>query len=600
MLQSYADFDYSKTAINSIIAEWEGVEKDSERARELRYLRYTKSEKLRQDGQVLADESYIPTRLIDVNIRREQPQFVAYLTQSRRSVVFNSLDGLNNPALDQLDILFTNKSRYLGWEVPFLRLIDGMQQHGWDSVEVVFDKSMPGHFAIEYVGHDNLMFPKDTEDIQRQPMIVRKITITALQLQQFVDESGFDSEQADLLLQQENKDSTAPTTKFYDIYKVMFKEQGFVWYCYYGGAPTSTWLLAPQKLYLGRHDITKPKQIVLGDDELPVNDALGQPIKDYPSLYETDYPIYLLSYVVSEDTSITECKGRAHFDEPAQEAASALLSSLVNGTHRAAGVYASPAQVNPSQPASGPPKLTDIVLESGRMYDAPLNFWHPAYPDTVVVTAYQTVLRANEQESSKVDYAVMNRKDSGKTATEVSAARQESQMLSSVQVTLLSIFIRSLYARCWSIFQNRVIQDKIVLSESLRKYFYQTDPQGTIVPVNYAIKSAGDIDVVQKAEKLQRMMQFWEVVNKTGLANEFLKDVIRVAFPEDSEKYVTILDNQAAQANVQKDQLITKLSGLVKELAVDSQTGQLRPELQNMVPQLQQLAAETQQVLGMQ
>ena len=100
MLQSYADFDYSKTAINSIIAEWEGVEKDSERARELRYLRYTKSEKLRQDGQVLADESYIPTRLIDVNIRREQPQFVAYLTQSRRSVVFNSLDGLNNPALD--------------------------------------------------------------------------------------------------------------------------------------------------------------------------------------------------------------------------------------------------------------------------------------------------------------------------------------------------------------------------------------------------------------------------------------------------------------------------------------------------------------------
>lgn len=598
--QSFSDFKTAQKALTTIVNDWEDVVKDTEHVRELRYLRYTTSDELRADAKLLADESYIPTRVMDANIRREQPQFIAYLTQSRRSVVFNSIDGLTDVGTDQLDILFTNKSRYIGWETPFIRMIDGCQQHGWDSVEVVFDPTMPGHFAIEYVGHDNLIFPLDTENIQQQPIIARKIQVTGLQLGLFVEKNGFNRDEVEKL-QQANTDATGvvPSTKFYDIYKVFYKENGVVYFAYTGGRSNSDWLLPPQRLYLGRHDVSKPMQPVVnevGDVEL---DEMGQPIRDYVPIYETEYPFYVLTYVMSEDCRITKVKGRGHLDEPAQSAASSLLSALVNGTYRAAGVYCSPSSDNASQPSIGAPKQLDTVLESGRIYDRPLTFWHPAYPDMSVINAFQTVVRANEQESSKVDYSVLNRKDSGKTATEVDAARQEAAKLSSVQVTLLSIFIRSLYARCWSILQNRVTQGKIEVVDAIKKYFFTVDQMSGAISIKmYVIKSAGDVDVVQKAEKLQRMMQFWTVVNKTAIANEFLKDIIRVSFPEDSEKYVGLLDQAEQQAMTVKNNMIMKLASLVKELAVDSQTGQIRPELQQLQGQLQQLVVEVQQAIG--
>ena len=187
------------------------------------------------------------------------------------------------------------------------------------------------------------------------------------------------------------------------------------------------------------------------------------------------------------------------------------------------------------------------------------------------------------QETSQVNFAAMNRKDSRKTATEVQAATSEAQALSASQVALFSIALKKVYTQCWNIYRLRTIEG--LIQASIPPNFF-TDHE-------YSIRPAGDADVIERQEKINKMMQAWPVVQQTGAASLFLKRFVSMLFPEDGQAYV-----QAIQDDNTKTQLLMQLQTIVQSLITDPETGQLSEEAQPYQQQLQQIMQQVQQVLN--
>src|ERR1017187_1098615 len=83
-----------------------------------RKLRYSEIdiEVERKAGRIAPDEMYVPTHIIDTNIRREQSAYVQYITQSPRAVI---LKDRVDPAFDLslLEVDLTEKLRFDGWQM---------------------------------------------------------------------------------------------------------------------------------------------------------------------------------------------------------------------------------------------------------------------------------------------------------------------------------------------------------------------------------------------------------------------------------------------------------------------------------------------------
>ncbi len=569
-LGSYQDFKFASPRIKKLTEDWAAIDSETKRLRLLRYIRVDKAS-LMKDGKFNEGQTYLAIRLTDTNIRQEQPQHVAYLTQSRRSLVFEPKDGVEIDGVAKLEKNFTDKARYVGWQAPYLQVIDGSSHHGWDSIEVVLDVDKPGHFVHEHVGHENLIFDLEAEDINNQELVLRRVKYTSIQLRQNVKKFGFSKEQVSKILASKDGESESQTKDIiYDIYKCYYRDEDNVIYIGWWHDKCDDWVKEPEMFYLGMNDLAQQPQFD------PLNPTVV--INDRPNLPEVEYPFYLLLYYESENGKITEVRGRGFLDEPAQEAASAVMSGAVNNMVASSQVYGSPEN-NP-----GDTKATDVVqlktvLKPG-LYNKKINFWNMPPPPSHVPQLLQAIVGQNKAETAKVDFAALNRKDSRKTAEEVKTASQEASQLSSVQVVNLSTFIQLVSTREFRIYQNRVLQGKIkVNDESLIQLLQQ----------EYNIKSAGDVDVIQRQEKLERMMQAWPVMQKTPAADAFLKNFIRTAFPEDSDTYIKAIDAAEAQGV----NLVIGLGAIVQALAVGPD-GKLVPEAAPYGAQLQKLAQEAQ------
>jgi hypothetical protein len=598
--RDYYDFKFAQGVYTKLIDGWGGVVDETDRQRALRYVKDADSNSLRENGTLKPDEVYTPVRLIDSNIRGEQPALIQYITQSRRSIIFASPNSEPIDGIEKLEEDFTLKARYLGWEIPFIQNLDGSQAHAWDAVEIIFDPDYPGNFCIEHIGHDRLIFSIDSEDIEAQEVIAIRKMLTNNQLRSMVKEGSFNSEQVEKLIGSGSK-TLGLTDSSNECYKIFFKQEGIVHVAWYA-KNCDEYLKEPAPLFLGLRDFTvqPPPPNPLEANILPLPQVDQQ---DYPPIFETEFPVVQLKYIESNDPRIIELQGRCKLDEASQEAASAIQSGMVNGTIRASNVMASPAQTPLDATPSDLPILTDVFIGNGRMFSKPVNFFTTPWPRAECVQFLQAVVTQNKQELGNVNFSVLNRKDSGKTATEIQAASKESQELSGVQVILMSIFIRRVYAKCWRIYQNRVLQGKLIIKDPyLLKLFgedVKVDNNFQVISCkeakNYIIKSSGDVDVVQRQEKLNRLMQGWEVFGKTPIASEYLKDILRYSFPEDAVRYITILENGVDN---QYKALLEKTSQVLKAVIIDPATGGLIPSAQQFGPQLQQLAQQIQQALS--
>jgi hypothetical protein len=596
--KDYYTYEYAKGVYDKLISGWSPIVAETERQRDIRYAKDSDSEDLRRSGLIAPDALYTPARIADTNIRMEQPSYIRYITQSRRSIIFASEDGTQVDGLEKLEEDFTKRARYEKWEVPFIRMIDGGQAHGWDALELIFDENKPGNFCFEHIGHDRLIFSTDCEDIEAQEVIAIKKMLTGKQLKAMVQD-GFDEAQVGKLIAT-NQKSLGQSDCINECYEIFFKQGGVVHVAWYATA-CDGYLKAPTKLFMGRRDFTAPMAMD-SIDELTEEIIPG----DYPPIFEKEFPVVIYKYIESNDPRIVEISGRVKLDEAAQEGASALQSSFVNKSLRSAKVYGSPAGNDVNSDPSGLPLLTDVVLAGDRLISKPINFWNFPSPDESMLKGMQTLILQNKQEQSRPDFAATNRKDSGKTATEMNLVAEQKNELSSVQVILLSITLREAYAKAWKIFQNRVLQGKVIIKDPVLLNLFgegiEIEPETMRVvrcvkAKYYIIKSSGDVDVVQRNEKLQRLMQGWEVFGKTPLATEYLKDIIRYSFPEDAARYIAVLEQAQMNEVAQLKGLLQQTGAALQASVMDPATGQLTPQAQPHQDKLVMLNQQIQAAL---
>jgi len=595
---SFLNFTEYRRELDALRKDWEAELQETERRRRIRKIEID-METLRANGRLKADELLIGVRVIDENIKKEQPIFVNYLTQSRRLAVF---DCRSNPTIEGVEILeteFTKGLSYDGMMKNLFKTIDGAQTHGWDSVEITYDPSKPLRCGIEHIGHENLMYATDAKDIQACHHVMRRFKISTSQLDTFVRKHGFSSAVAESIKQhQKNKVSNVP--KNVEVFKVFIKHEDIV---YVGWCSLDTnvdaWLKDPSPLSLGR--VRPAQRTVMVDKQVTIPDTMtGMPTSVmiqrpevqtyYEDEVESQYPIKVYVYSESEEQTITEQKGRVFFDLPWQEAQIALRSMFINGAMRASNVYGSPAN---KSDVGGQPKKMDLSLEHGCFYDQPMQFWGTQYPDPQILRAADALDVRKAAELGQTASAVINREDSRKTATELNKASEEQGKLNSVSVLLFSGFMRGVLGVAWYIVQNQALYGEGVIVAPLEIVI-----QGRAQVVNnpqligqvYDVKPAGDVDVVRRAERLEKRWMLLPIVQQIGgeVAFEFVRDLFREMLPEDSQKYINLLGQQQ-----QQQQVIDALASMLKE-AVTDETGNLKPEFKEFAPQF----AQMQQILG--
>lgn len=593
------DYNIAKVAFNRVVTSWSEEVEQTKRRRLLRDVEIDVKE-LHAQGKLDKDETIIPVRVIDGNIQREQPPYINYLKNSRRLAIFTCL---SNPEVitSKLELDFTQGMSYTGWEIPHYKCLDGTQTHGWDAVEVVFDSSKPLKVGIEHIGHDMLLFPLQGNNIQDSSEVLRAYDVTVLKLKSYVDDFGFDDIQVGKITSKvKDTDKQFDNIRIYKRFK-KFNNQVYVsWFCLEHG--TDDWLKAPAPLYLG----IKHKEM----QSVPTGqvDLAGQPITTQQEIWVdtpiTLYPVFILPYRETEKPKIKDHKGRCFYDENKQEAQTAVQSSFVNGIVRASQVYGS-EEMEDGTGSSLDDKSTIRIIPN-RIFKKPIRFWHTDYPDPMVLKALQYFDVSNSQEMNQPNFAALNREDSRKTAKEIGAAQQEKMKLDSVQLTLLSTHIRSVYSFAWLIVQSQALQGKIkfllikIQQPSIDPLTQQPaidtntqQPIMTDVWVNdektiaeeFDVRAAGDVDVVQKDEKIQQMQADWPVISTTVLSTKFLADMLRLKYPDTGDQYAKILEEQGSQFESMKT-MVKSMSGILAAMIKD------HPEVMQEIPPDQQAVVQ--------
>lgn len=570
---------------------------------------------LRISGDIKQSDTMVPMRVIDEAIAREKPGFIAYLQQSRRLVIFSDVM-FPNEKHDALEAAFTRGMTYNDWIIVHHKCLDGAQAHGWDWVEVLYDNSKPLHTSIEHVGHDRLYFSLDTEDIQNCARIMREFKLTRIQLDSFVKEFDFDQAQvAKLLANNEQKEQTTGTTKdhVYSVFKQYNKLDGVVyvsWLSLLGGC--DDWLKAPQKFYNGvDEEVSVPQEqppVPLTDPMtgMPVPHPItGEPImqpqpplmvKEWQPVDETEYPIVFLPYEETEEKEVKSKKGRVFKDKYKQEVMTSGWSAFLNGYTRATAWVGSKAEAD-GQPASS---IQSINIQDGKILPFKVDWMRMPYPDPSMLEALIAFDSKIASGQGQMNYVVQNKSSGSRTTkAEVDQASQDTNLLASVNITLFSSYVRNTYAKAWRIVQSQALQDKINLLGDVQEIPNPQDPMEVeylfvnnkkVIKRTYDIRPAGDVDFIQRQQMINDMMQFWEVVQNTPIAADFLAHLLKIKFGEQGDMWAQklLMGDIKSQLLMQYAAIIT---GLVQNPAQASAIGPA--EIQKLTLLLQ----ETQQAL---
>lgn len=568
----FSDYkDVARDAIEGLINSWKEETTKTDNRRKMRYFD-TDIDAAKNQGDLDKDEVFTPVLLTDSNIKKQQAQQIEYLTKSPRACIMHcNEDSSIVGSIVEKD--FTQKARYNGWELPISKCIDGKESHAWDTVEVVFDPDKPGHFGIEHNGHEQLLFPPDTKEIQAADFIIKLVDITKRDLIKLVRKNNFDPIQVAKILNDQRgdvkQDGEAKLKGFKNIRieKVFFKhDDGFVYVGWSCQKLCDDWLRIPKKLFLGQVE----QQVNQYTQEVT-----------YIQLYETSYPIEPMIYSISEDECIMRMKGRIDLDQPKAEAATSLLSSALTSFRRSANLYWTRDGENNGSDLDE--AQTDQVLKPNRVYNSKLKQWQLQPVGAEVFQAVYTIIGQSQQEAGDMNYAVFSNKSTRKTSAEVKSAGKEQELLSGIGATLLSIALRNIYTRCFNIYKSRIIAGLIqanpTVVDLLTKY-------------TWTLRPAGDVDVIERSEEIKRMQEAWPVYQNTGAKNEFLKKMTRLLFPDDAEKFITAIDE-----NEQQLKYLMALMPILQSLIIDPSTGSIKAEYANEAPRLQSLVQQGLQII---
>lgn len=590
------NFSLAKPKLQKLISSWQG--QITRRAAENREWRYKdlNIKQLRESGTLRPNEFMIPVRSIDQNIRREQPSYINFIKQSKRLVIFKDLKEPTK-ITTELENEFSRGMTYSGWETPLFRVIDGAQTHGWDWCEVTFDESKPLHVGIEHVGFEKLIFPLDAHDIQACQIICREYSVSPRQLQNFVLKFNFNKVEVDKQLL---KLKDAGVEKNLTVYKEYFKYQNVVyvaWFC----DTADDWLFAPKPHYLGRKTLqtqvvdvpTMSTQMDPMTGQIVQMPAMTQQmVQNWVDVQETLYPVFRLPYIETERAKLCDVVGRVFLDKHKQEAKTANVSQFINACQKSSEIYIAVDTDNVRNEA----ELQNITIEDDKIIPVKVKFFSPPPPDSTMLGLQNYLDAFDSQEAGRMDFAAMNRQDSRKTATEVAAAREETAVLGTVQVSLLSRFLRELYTFIWEVVKSQAAQNKITfLAKAETELGVENDIEQIDRP--YEIRAAGDIDVVRRLETIAQYKEFWPIVQNTHIAIPFLARLIRMALPEDGDMFAKQLEGADPRAILA--QLVAILEATLTPQEIAALDPMQQQTLMQVMMQAKQVAQQyAQQTLG--
>jgi len=570
--------EYKKleTRLTQLVSVMDELSAQNTAARKLRYTEID-IESERASSKLQPDELLIPQHIIDANIRREQSSYIQYVTQSPRAVVMQDFQQpANDTSIIERDV--TNKIRFDGWQLSMFANIDGFQQNGYGILEVVFDQSKPGNVGHEFVQLGDFGMVSDTKDIQDCEMVVRNYYFSKTMLIAMAEPNSpwkFEKAQVDKVVGKDPPLSNdnigmSKDKSLYRIQKVMFRFQGLVhvgWAC---KESADDWLRVPQPLFIGRRElITDP---LSGQPQMQGNVPASQDV------YEKDYPYYVFPYLISENNTINQLKGRAYLDQDCQTAVTSLLSSFCTAHRRAAGLYFSKDVEDPNDDIM---MQKNIFFRSGALINSKVTQFQLTPPSADIMSAINALVLGNQQETSQVNFAAQNRKDSRKTAEEIRASTQAANALSTVQVVLFSNALKNVYTAMFDIIQSRVVCGLLQVQPEVAPYYQR----------KYIVKPAGDTDVIERQQLLKMMMDSWPVMKETPAGPVFLMDMIARMFPEHSSKYIQIIQQAMQQQQSQQAQQQMQMMQGVKQLADGVVALSKKPEMFSEIGKIHALPA---------
>lgn len=550
---------------------------------------------LRATEKLLSDETYIPVRVIDTNIKGEAPKYVSFL-QGERLIALTPDGGESTPkVLEGLERRHRQLLTYPGWLQPWLSVIDGALVHGVDYIEVLFDNSYPGHVSIEHLGVKNIVLDLKLTDIQSQPLIMRRFNYSADTLREYSDRFGFTGVD-ELLTKQSAKLQPGDTI---EVYKLFFRINGEVhtaWWCEqmdqsYLKAPAPTDLGLREKVMVPQNAIPMP--MVDPVSGMPTMAMVPQPPKEeWKQVKLKQYPLFAYKLYITENPELMSCQGRAFLDKYDQAALTTGWSSFVNSMVRSSGTYASV-----SIPGGTKIAKSTIKLEHGCIYETPLNFFAPPPPDTNMLPMLQAIQTKNKTEAGQFNYAQqMKGGKTRPTATEVDSSEQATQQFASVGLSMFSELVRQVYTLTWRMLTNFAEQDNIFLYGNRQ---YTIDPvtntgkeiiqnDKLVIKQPYLIIAAGDIDVVQRGQRIRKMLELWPTVAGTPLAGPYLAKLLKIALPEDGEMFASIIEQTSGMPPAEL------VAGLLKVVQATLDPGDVQGQPPEVLQKFQMLIQNAQ------
>ncbi len=559
------DFDgYYKPQIQALLTDWKDEVKRVEVRRKARTNRINVKDQ-QTAGTILTDETIIGDRTIDTNVRSEKAAYMVFVETSRRVLIVKPPPGTEVPApvIEAIETEFTNGTRYTRWKSPWYKIFDGAVLHGCNFLEVVYDESKPLKSRIDFLAREKFIYPVGMEDVQNCEMVLRQYTLAPITLDAWKANPalGFKTDILTELLKGYEKEKR---NKLIPVYKVFFKRDGVVHYAWYSDEVSKNWMRDPVPLDIGL------KQVKAGP---PTVDPLtGQPVQGPPTMEPAPvliFPFFPLKYQELEDEQVIEIQGRASIDLPTQDAATSLMSSIVNGAKRASGFYPYRKPSGLDVGGQGSP----IALEHGKLISGDVGVFQPNWPNISVLSVIQALSVRNLQQIGKTDFAAMQRNDTAKTAAEIEASKEQASVLSSMQTMLLSDCVLSTESLRFEIWRSQVFVGQV-----------KSSVPNEILALPYTLAPAGDIEVVKRAERKAELKEAWPVISQTPAAMKFFEIMIEALFPEEA---ATILSSLQAP-DTQK--LITELANALKLLLPDVTNPAEKRDLENLISIAQNVA----------
>jgi hypothetical protein len=530
-------------------------------------------EQMRSAGLLQENQTFIGVRLIHQNINQALPPLLSYLKQSPRMATFVPGD---NAYLDQE---FTRVLQYPGWEVPYIELLDGAELNGLGYMRVKHDATKLGAVAMDTVPMNEIIYDRRLKSLQDSPAVLIKHVITSVTFYHWDSFENFDKE-SDGYKAIANKLLSNEVNSVGDdlvIYETFVKVNGFVYRGWYY-KDSKQWLKQPLPFSNGIEE-TVPE---INIDPMAMT---SEPTYVSKPVHLTYYPIAVKRIAIIENRKHDEVEGRAVDDYHKQEAATTLMTAAVNGSTQAANTMWAPDGANLDGVA---PAQLQFKIKNNAIWKTPMRAFTSPWPDPMIFKGIESVIQQNAMETNQVAWAVNNRKDSRKTATEIEAAQQQQGMLTGTSALVFSIFLRDVLTMTWPIVQSAAKKGTI-------KFLIEvSDPveKEAILSKQYEVKPAGDIDFVEKQQRIANIQQDLPLFQGQPIGQEMLKEYIRLRYPEKYDAWSKVL----AQGN--DAQLIQGLAQALQATVTDEATGQLKPEFQPEAQSLQQLQQAVEQRLA--